>query len=251
MTKQLRETLALLVLGFSYMAQAEPFATETEKAQRIKTLIEKYPLKLQRGGGFGDHSKSFCDGAFAAMKRADKAIEYIEPVVKTDDPKHPALARYNDGTICPNRRDPSETTYGGDTRDIGDRAYRLYRIDAANRFKNGLEEIVYGEQIIPKPEGSILWAKLNGYQQVNFDECEHYPLVDVTPQDYHAHGMKEALNAMLRYRGKYYVVKLDRSSSPGVYISLDFHAYKPSKGGHAHFPLACYWKFLTIEPSGE
>lgn len=242
--------LAVVAAGYGISAQAESFATEAEKAQRIKELLQRYPLKLQRGGGFGNHSKAFCDGVFAAMKRADKAIEYIEPVVKTDDPKHPWLARYRDKDICPNERGVGESTYTGYIGTIGDRAFRLYRIDAAKKFKNGLEEIIYGEQIIPVPEGGSI-AKFTGFQQVDFERCERYPLVSVTPQGMTLFGLKETYNAMVHYRGSYYVVRLDRSSNPGTYIPLDLHAYRPAKNGIGDFPLACYWKYLTTEPSGE
>lgn len=251
-TQRLPAALAILALAYSCSVPAEPSATEAEKADRIKALLEKYPLKLQRGSGLGNHSAEFCNGVFAAMKRADKAIEYVEPVVKTDDRNNPAFARYNDGNLCPNERGLGETTYGGDIRSIGARAFRLYRIDAAKKFKNGLEEIVYGEQIIPRPNDSDSWATFTGYQQVDFARCEHYPLVAVVPHDLRTLGIREAFNAMIRYRSQYYVVELSRGAdSSGEFLPIQMYAYKPSRSGIANFPLTCYWKYLTNEPSGE
>lgn len=239
--------VATFILTQTALAEQSSEVSEAAKAERIKAILASNVLKLQRGSGFGNHSATFCNAFYGAMKRADKAIAYVEPVVKTADRNHPGLERYRS---CDNYPGPGETTYPGDLRVIGDRAFRLYRIDAARKWKNGLEEIIYGEQIIPVPEdGSV--AMFTGYQQIDFEKCEYYRTLGVTPQGIRSHGMKETLNAMVRYREKYYVVKLDRSSSPGMYIQIDLHAYQPDKHGAAFYPLACGWEYLTTTPSGE
>lgn len=154
---------AFLLPPLVAFAEQPPVNSEAEKAERVKAITQKYPLKLQRGSGFGNRPAAFCNAFYGAMKRADKAIEYVEPVVKTDDPNHPGLARYR---YCDYPLEVWESMYDGNIRLIGDRAFRLYRIDTARKWKNGREEIIYGEQEFPTPEGSL--SRFSGYQQVDF-----------------------------------------------------------------------------------
>lgn len=231
------------------------FDSEAQKAHRIRAILAKYPLKFQPDNSSG--SVSFCGAFYRAMGRGDKGITYIEPVVKTDDMNHPGLERYRS---CENYPGPGEGVYPGDLGVIGDRAFRLYRLDAARKFKHGLEEIIYGEQeFIVYPEepfpvpkrGSL--ARFTGYQQVSFSSCTLYQTLGVTPSTWFVHGLQETLNAIVRYRHRYYVLAVDRyvdlEGTQGIPISL--YAYRPSTDEIAYYPLTCEWKYSSATDSGD
>lgn len=246
--------LSLLDSSAAISQESHQFSTEAGKANRIKSILAKYPLKFQPDNS--RESAAFCDAFYFSMKKANKAISYIEPVIKTDDINHPGLARYRS---CPNYPGPGENVYPGDLHVIGDRAFRLYRLDAASKFKNGLEEIIYGEQeFLRYPESPLLVSKrgsmamFTGYQQVDFSDCSLHQTLGVRPSTGFSHSLKETFNAIVRHKQRYYVLATNiYTDQTGEAAQIDIYSYQPSNDGVAFFPLACDWKYLSKNSSGD
>lgn len=233
--------------GLTQSATAEQprVSSEVDKAARVRDILKDHPLTLKPG--YGNKSEAFCNAFYAAMRSADKSIVYVEPVVSTDDPDHPGLERYRS---CPNYPGVGETVYPGDIRVIGDRAFRLYRLDVDRKRKHGFEEHIYAEVDRSVP---LSVAQFSGYQQVNFENCEIQRNLGISPR--HAGWFADSLNAIIRYHRRYYVFELGgypnrhERQMPVDYV-LSLYAYVPSKTAN-NFPLACDWKWQATPMKGE
>jgi hypothetical protein len=220
---------------------------EAEKAERVKAILQKQPLKFRRG--IGDKSEKFCTGIYNALKTASKKITYIEPVVSTDDPNHPGLERYRS---CANYPGPGEWTYDGDMRLLGDKGFRLYRLESDRHRKNGFEEHLYAE-IDRSVWNSI--AMFSGYQQVNFANCEYGSNLGISAQEAlpNSSAIDERLNAVITYGGQHYVYVLGilpKSDIEPIGYWLKVHGYIYSQTKNK-FPLACKWSGPFKSLSGE
>jgi len=235
--------LPVLVVQASW-AEQPPVKREVEKAQRVKDILEKYPLDFS--AEYSTAGPAFCNDLYGAMKQADKSIRYIEPVVRTDDPNHPALKQYHS---CKDIEDPdfvgrSKSTYD-DIHQIGDRGYRLYRLDLDGNPKNGLEEYLYAE---------LDWkhftvGMLPGYIQVDLKKCEFLGGTSAhQDQQPELDWRKDNYNTLIRYRGKYLIFDLYdlRSRADGVpaYI-LKLYRYLPERGFES--VPACKWAWGNTE----
>ena len=192
-------------------ADSPPVENEIDKANSIKSILQTIPMYPQQS----INDQAFCDPFFEAIKNARPAIEYVEPILRTNDPNHPGLKHYH---RCDDYRGPvSEYTYN--TIDaIGQKNFRLYRIDLDNNPKNGTEEVIYAE---------VKWANRYGMNQV-----PGYKIIDLKQCEFRRDGAPvhqrtqwdgrvfDNYNALIRYRQQYYVV--------------DLHTV----GGEPHDPLA-------------
>lgn len=179
-----------------------PVKTEAEKAQRVKAILDKYKLDFKPR--YSNGTAKFCNEFYNALKTADKSIEYIEPVLRTDDPNHPELKEYHS---CDDKEsyDDDEQIYNN-IHMIGDKGFRLYRLDLDGNPKNGLEEYIYGENDSksygPQQKG------IDGYKKVDFEECRIVSFIIGHPYEGAAKWKKENYNAMIRYKGHYYIYDL-------------------------------------------
>ncbi len=238
-------------------AGQQPIKSEAEKAQRVKAILEKYPLnfsaedsaglmfhpdlpeaernRLKNSPQYQAQTAEFCTGFYGAMQRADKAIQYIEPIVRTDDPNHPGLAQYHscaDAEDRPNWQGVGEGIYEHIDM-IGDRAFKLYRLDLDGNPKNGLEEYLYAELDVKQT-----LAQSPGYNRIDFKRCEFMDGVSVDQdQELHSGWHRNNYNAMIRYRGGYYVFDLHNilwsSSASNELPFYHLNLYRYSSKQHA------------------
>ena len=190
---------------------------EAEKAQCLKRWLARHPLELQTDN-LTDTQRRFGTDFYQALATASPEIKYIEPVLRTEDPQHPALERYRK---C---HDYEPIGLGYDYFGLDPRAYgfRLYRFDLDGNPKNGLEEYLYEEE----SRGSMVNG-MTQYVRVAFgdDRCDEKDTSLVNPQE--LRGTLEidrvrGLNAIVLFRGQYYIFDL---SGPRY---MDAVAYDPN-----------------------
>ncbi|MGZ5050953.1 MAG: lysozyme inhibitor LprI family protein [Methylobacter sp.] len=235
-----------------------PVKNEAEKAQRVKAILGKYPLnfnaedsaglmfypdlpeaernRLKSSPQYQAQTAEFCTAFYGAMQRADKAIQYVEPIVRPDDPNHPGLAQYHscaDAQERPNWREGRGEEIYDHISLIGDRAFRLYQLDLDGNSKNGLEEYLYAELDIKQT-----LAITPGYNRIDFERCEFMNGISVyQDQELHSGWHRNNYNAMIRYRDGYYIFDLYNllwSSDQSPYYRLKLYRYSPQ-----------YRKFVT------
>lgn len=247
-------------------ADQPPVKLEAEKAERIKTILQKHPLIFSAEYSYGTvfhpdlpeaervrllnsikykkETSAFCNAFYTAMQRADKSIRYIEPKVRTDDPNHPGLERYHscsDAELRPNFSGRWAGMYD-DIDQIGHRAFRLYRLDLDGNPKNGLEEYLYAEL-----DWERSYRQNPGYHRVDLKRCEQVGGGAPGHQD-SAPGktwLKDNYNAMIRYLGGYYIFDLydlrGQVDGTPAYM-LELYAYFSKK--RAFSPaLVCAWNW--------
>jgi len=248
-------------------ADQPPVKLEAEKAERIKSILQKHPLIFSAEYSYGTvfhpdqpeaerlrllnsikykkETSAFCDAFYTAMQRADKSIRYIEPKVRTDDPNHPGLERYHscsDAELRPNFSGRWAGMYD-DIDQIGHRAFRLYRLDLDGNPKNGLEEYLYAELDWERSSQ----AHASGYHRVDLKRCEHAG-ADTIVQQSDAPGQtwfKDNYNALIHYREQYYIFDLydlrGQVDSAPVY-RLELYSYLPKQRAFNR-GRTCTWKF--------
>lgn len=212
---------------------------ESEKAQCLKRWLARHPLELNREHMPAKDQK-FCTEFYQALATASPEVHYIEPVLRTEDPQDPGLAKYRQ---C---RDIEPIGLGYDYEGIDDLAhgFRLYRVDLDGNPKNGLEEYLYEEE--------SWWSMKNGHTQyvrVEFepDGCYIKDRSNVDDQETRripAVSWGWGLNALISFRGLYHIFDL------GGYVSLSTTGFdSKSKGFSIH---QCNWRIprqLLIEQS--
>ena len=261
--------------GQAAWADQPPVKREAEKAQRVKTILEKYPLAFSAEYSYGnlfhpdmpeaerqqlltsirykEDTAAFCNAFYGAMKRADKAIRYVEPIVRSDDPNHPGLKRYH---ACPDYYD-RPFDWGGNERtayvaldEVGDRAYRLYRFDLDGNPRNGLEEYIYAELDYAKPNPYRSVQNGAGYRQIDLKRCLFTGGASAH-QDagYGQDWRKDNYNALIRFRGKYYIFDLydlrGEVNAPPFY-RFNLHVYLPTRQTFDPVPT-CTWDWENSE----
>lgn len=202
--------LAAVVFLFTSAAHAESGVVvgntprETDKLKEIQAIIERQGMEIP--DRFPSHAtvedirriQRDC-GRFLDDLKAGKDIEVIEPILRTDDPNHPGLARYQNA--CRNIKS-SEANYS-DLSSIGTGGFRLYRLELDGNAKNGLEEVLYAEGN-PRVFG-------NGtYHRVNLQECtaRYVTVCCRTAQSPSFPKIVRNVNAIIRYRGKLHVLEM-------------------------------------------
>lgn len=219
-----------------------PVKTEAEKAQRVKTILEKYPMHLDLRLS---KDKKFCDEFFEALKRADKSIEYIEPVFKTDNPDDPGLEKYHSCDDAESR--PDFTGRGEGLYDsisfIGDLNFKIFRLDMDDNPENGLDEYIYAE--VKTDEGGT--GTIPGYARIDFIKCEFADAVSIYQNKVPSQKwLLENYNAMIRYKGEIFIYDLsesrDRFDDNNPLYSLSLVKYSKSE---RYFDQASfgYWHY--------
>jgi hypothetical protein len=210
--------LLAAVLGTSVLhADAGQVSAQREsaKAAQVATLMARHTWYL---GPVPDERRGFCAGFLSEISRGGAAIRYVEPLFRTDDPDDPRLARYRDACAKPRDRPAALENYDGLWK-IGERGFRVYRLDLDRNPKNGLEEIIYGEYSAE----TLRLQRSPGYSRIDFKECV---VVGGAPveQNLQPDGAKFAnYNALIGYRDRYYVYDLFQVSadkSPHYYLRL-------------------------------
>lgn len=224
----------------SQSASLPPEKTEAEKAQRVKEILEKYPMKLDRTLS---EDVKFCNTFFKALKRNDKSIDYIEPVLKTDDPIHKDLKQYHS---CNNNEDNSgsENSYEN-IGQIGGKGFKIYRIDLDRNRKNGIEEYLYAEIDYKNPYP----GRLQGcayYSRIDFSNCtfEDNIIVNQIEENSSKNKFHDNINAIIKYQKTYYILDLyDSRTSYNTKpsYSLTLTMYSSSKNKFERGPIG-FWQ---------
>lgn len=181
--------------------------SESEKAQCLKRWLTKHPLELNR-----EHmpvqDQKFCTDFYQALATASPEVHYIEPVLRTENPLDPGLAKYRQ---C---REFEAVGLGEDYYglDVEAHGFRLYRVDLDGNPKNGLEEYLYEEE----SRGSMQDGH-SQYVRVEFnpDGCYVKNSPNVSPQEPRrmpsiSWGM--GLNSLTLFRGRYQIFDLQGTS---------------------------------------
>lgn len=171
---------------------------ESEKAECLKNWLAKHPLEPYWPGDMPGDVK-FCAVAYQAFATASPDIQYIDPVLSTDDPEHLGLERYR---RCHNREAEEITGLGYDYFGLDKRAhgFRLYRLDLDGNPENGLEEYLYEEE-----SRSSMVNGFSQYVRVDFERCEIIDRLQVVPQrPIRTPNQPYGLNAMIKYQERVY-----------------------------------------------
>jgi hypothetical protein len=213
--------LALLLVAH-HLAFADSQVRERDKAERIKEVLKGKTLYLR--GSAKRNKDRFC-ASFLRDFKEQRHIEYVEPVVQTDDPEHPAFSRFNH---CRDYDPPGGyglESFHGVALGIGETHFKLYRIDRDDNPRNGLEEILYGEMSF---EGRRLAFGANGppiggYHTIDTKNCLHVEHISTTVlyDDITEEPQRDQFSALIRYRGKPYVYSVERRGA--FYHALTLH----------------------------
>lgn len=213
---------AVLLLGLARpvslaVADQGPVQTSSRSGgdiAEIKSIVKQHRLSLsdsflEKAHGYSDIVK-FCETFLADLKAA--RVEYVKPVLTTDDPNHPELQRYRgckkyEHTL--EQRSKPDYVYH-DLSDIGTARFRLYRLELDGNPANGQEEVVYGEKKHTAPrfgEYGPVTSLRGSYAQVDVKSCMLTFSKPFLVQSEFS-GVKDAKTALIQYRGSPYIVEL-------------------------------------------
>ncbi len=121
-------------------------AREADKADRVAEILKRHEFHLNKKASGPVERHAFCELLFDKLKIASPEIEYPEPAVRTDDPKHPVFDKYQ---YC-SSAEHVEKNKGGTgnffyLREFGTKGFRVYRMDIDKDPAAEPEEIIYGE----------------------------------------------------------------------------------------------------------
>lgn len=202
--------------------------SEGEKALCLKRWLAKHPMELNREHMQLEDQK-YCASLFQAFFSASSEVQYVEPVLRTEDPMHPELERYRHcGEIQP---DGLGYDYEGVDQRLA-HGFRLYRLDLGGDSKNRHIEYLYEEQ-------NEMGVQKVSYDYVRVDlkpdSCYIKDLYGVTPQEPRNLAQSAwGLNAIISYQGRHQIFDLDG------YIGLSTTAFDIKK---SKFSIhQCYWQ---------
>ncbi len=232
-------TLLILMIGLllSTGVTAENVQSEADKARRLQALLGQQPVFPYEGVKAKD--RPFCEGFLEALKSASPNIAYIEPVLRTDDPLHPGLSRYEACYRREGGRGESSFTLCA----VGERRFRLYRVELDGNMKNGPEEYLYGQEPScnqRSPTASYARVDFNTY-----DACDLYDLLAVAPEnpiDKRSYS-DGSINALVRYRDRYFII--DFVSYEEAAFTINLMAYDKAKKSFAGRTY-CSWESTKV-----
>lgn len=193
-------------------------------------VLQERPLSIYEG--VKSENRTFCGAFYRELSTASRDIHYVEPVLRTNDPEHPRLAKY---AACQRYEGPrGEDIFSGIDVALGSHSLRMYRLDLDENPKNGLEEYLYGEEprFSNEPRAQ--------YVSINFTNCTFAERLSVEPENPTKPGFDaKGINALVRYRGRHFIYNLT-SFGGDVYSGLSLWAYDRRE---RYFPSAamCVW----------
>lgn len=195
---------------------------EKDKATKVKAILAQYPMQIH--DGVKEESRAFCNTFYEALRTTSPEIIYIEPVLRTDDPTHPALGEY---LACDNYEPVSAYVYFV-MRELGRRGFRLYRVDMDGHPENGLEEYLYGED--PPSQFNTFSAQV---LRVDLQKCIVTDGVYASPENPVQSGNNGiyGFSALVQFQNQFYFYDLSRIGTEGDYYSINLSAYSPVKPG--------------------
>jgi hypothetical protein len=226
-------------------AGQSPIQKEAHKAQRIKAILQKQPMYPQ----VSINDPAFCGPFLDALKSASPKIEYVEPLLKTDNANHPGLKHYRkcEGATYPGG--PPDNAF--DTFDaIGQKNFRLYRLDLDGNPKNGIEEVIYGEVDWERSYGM---NQSPGYSLIDLEQCEFKKDgVPVYQSDRPEGRVLDNYNALIRYQKRYYVLDLDDIGVKQQRYNLTLWNFQANiQQQKDRIPCAWSWRKETLSKESE
>lgn len=221
-----------VLLNTGTAAEEVPF--EAAKASRLQRALRQQPVKLYESVKAKDYP--YCVRFLKALKRASPEIKYVEPVLRTDDPMHPKLARYE---AC-YRREGGRGESSFALCAVGERRFRLYSVELDGDRKNGPEEYLYGQE----PSCDLNRSGSAQYVRTSFPECEVADFMYAAAEDPLSKGLITGFSALIRYRGDHFIMNLDDFAEAGFTISLN--VYDKTRKSFSK-PDICVWKSLGVQ----
>lgn len=177
--------------------------SEKEKGDCLKRVLQRQQLKLYKAFATTKKQK-LCATLYRALVSSDPALEYIDPVVRTELTDHPALERYrqcSDKFNSDDRGNTPEDYFDGLYQNA--HGFRVYQFHMRTGAGKEIKEYLYAED---NPIGSPNFP--TNYVQVDFDatNCEVLDMVPVAAQEPRNTDHVLGLNAIVKYGASYYVL---------------------------------------------
>lgn len=147
----------LVILGNAFIpvwADQPPSATDSEAFQKLRKIVKSQQFFFEGIFARLPGEADFCQGFMGALK-AGTQIRAVEPYYRTDDLDDPALESWRECGANPNINEGLQ--YYPAT---GTRGFRLYKVDADNNPRSGLEDVLYSEfdfKDVAGPAGFAWW----------------------------------------------------------------------------------------------
>lgn len=157
MKTKMSQIAIALVLGCSFShawADQPPSKTDIEAFQKLRRIVKSRPFFFEEMFANLPGEADFCHGFMRDLK-GGKQVRVVEPRYRTDDLDDPALDPWRECGKSPNISEGLR--YYPAT---GTRGFRLYKVDADNNPRNGLEDVLYYEfdfKDVPGPAGFAWW----------------------------------------------------------------------------------------------
>jgi uncharacterized protein YecT (DUF1311 family) len=205
--------------------------SESEKARCLQRWLARHPLEDREEEYRTQQDRKFCADFYHALATASAEVRYIDPVLRTEDPQHPGLAKYRQ---C---RDFEPTGLGYDYfgLDRDAHGFRIYRLDLDGNPKNGLEQYLYEEE----SQGSVKDGATQ-YVRVEFlsESCQTTDYLSVVEQEPRfglpVDSGEWGLNALISFRARHYIFDLRGHGS------LSTTGYEPDSQKFSTYQ--CNWR---------
>jgi hypothetical protein len=204
------------VIGITGCAIAQDKVETKSKMEMraLQSVLTAHSLKL--GIASPENTQAFCS-QFISDLMAGNRIKVVEPIVETDDPKHPQLAKYESCTKHDfiadekSRGGPSSSAFYGlstdaNLRTIGDMDFKLYSI--RDKAAGDIKELLFSAW---SRELRLREELHGGYFLIDTNKCEvegsvspeFEPLSKKVKSNY-----LERENLVLRYQSDYFILNI-------------------------------------------
>jgi hypothetical protein len=257
--------LCVLILMLPIELRAQTLQREADKAEAIKRIMASRTFHT------GSKALPFCK-VFLEDFREQKGIKYVEPLVRTESYDAPALQPYKDR--CPDlemhklaecsQQDWSYVqSLPEEEREremdkvcrvyYGTRNFKLYELDLNGNPKDGKEVAVYFERIYGPQNisGAMQVYSNGGYAIFDIKSCRRWAWTPTNdPNDYLYNQPLENYNALIQYKGKYYIFNLYELGR-GKYRDPNKLEYRLHIGGNRKNGWGGLCSFSTISESAK
>jgi hypothetical protein len=246
-----RGTLILvLILGgslFRAWADQPPSATDSEAFQKLRNIVNSRHFNFEDMFVKLSGEERFCRSFMRDLK-SGRQIRVMEPHYRTNDLDDPALNPWRECGENPNISEGLR--YYPAT---GTRGFRLYKVDADNNSRNGLEDVLYSEwdsKSVTGPAGFHWW---------DLKKCQSQGGANAQQDDRRGADGKgnlgDSYGLLIEYRGKTWALAMDdlggvlmqgrddRWVKPeNYYLRLSSLNRQPELPHRTHY--ACSWRTI-------
>lgn len=255
--------ILFLILFLTAALASEGFGDDKNELDEKEKLFSVAQSLEFRKRPYIQTGESFCKSFLEALK-ARKEVEFVEPIIRTDDYNDPRLQSYlgkcpklqlnKSVAFQPRIWEYAKTLPEEERERLGTVWYtnldfRLYHVDVDNNPKNGKEYLFYGGGGFSPQEK---WpASFTGYRVVDFEKCEIKGSGQVRDTvNYLTRKPTGNHNYVIRFMGKTYIIELDYYPNEDKYyvplyewriakinkklsafLLCSYESQKPGKGG--------------------